>query len=55
MLSSGDGVIVPGDSTTHGGKVVYAQSNYLWEGKPVAVVGVMVRCPKDGHSICSII
>jgi len=55
MLSSGDGVIVPGDSTTHGGKVVYAQSNYLLEGKPVAVVGVMVRCPKDGHSICSII
>ncbi|MGY3726977.1 MULTISPECIES: PAAR domain-containing protein [Cobetia] len=39
MFSSGDGVIVLGDSTTHGGKVVSAQSNYLLEGKPVAVVG----------------
>ncbi|MDI6002360.1 PAAR domain-containing protein [Cobetia marina] len=55
MFSSGDGVIVLGDSTTHGGKVVSAQSNYLLEGKPVAVVGDMVTCPKDGHSTCSII
>ena len=55
MFSSGDGVIVLGDSTTHGGKVVSAQSNYLLEGKQMAVVGDMVTCPKDGHSTCSII
>ncbi|MDH2291438.1 hypothetical protein QD172_09255 [Cobetia sp. 10Alg 146] len=39
MFSSGDGVIVLGDSTTHGGKVVSAQSNYLLEGKLVAFHG----------------
>ncbi|WP_024950878.1 PAAR domain-containing protein [Cobetia crustatorum] len=55
MFSAGDGVIVLGDSTTHGGKVVSAQPNYLLEGKPIAVVGDTVVCPKDGHSKCKII
>ncbi|MDI6005265.1 PAAR domain-containing protein [Cobetia marina] len=44
MFSSGDGVIVLGDSTTHGGKVMSAQSNYLLEGKPVAFYGCHTAC-----------
>ena len=44
MFSSGDGVIVLGDSTTHGGKVVSVQSNYLLKGKPVAFHGCHTAC-----------
>ena len=43
MFGPGDGVIRVGDSSSHGGKVVTGQANYLVDGIPVAVVGVP-RC-----------
>lgn len=52
MFNSGDGIIVLGDTTSHGGTVVSAQSNYLLNGTPVAVVGDMVACPQKGHGVC---
>ncbi|USZ50662.1 PAAR domain-containing protein [Halomonas sp. DN3] len=55
MFGSGDGIIVLGDTTSHGGTVVSAQSNYLLNGTPVAVVGDMVACPQKGHGVCPIV
>ncbi|WP_110687090.1 PAAR domain-containing protein [Salinicola aestuarinus] len=43
------GIVVLGDATSHGGKVITAQSSYLIDGKPVACVGDKVTCPQDGH------
>nr|ELR5040123.1 PAAR domain-containing protein [Providencia stuartii]ELR5080975.1 PAAR domain-containing protein [Providencia stuartii] len=34
------------DSTTHGGKVISAQGNFILKGRAVAVVGDQVSCPK---------
>ncbi|ALM53972.1 PAAR domain-containing protein [Halomonas huangheensis] len=55
MFGSGDGVVLLGDATTHGGRVISGQSTYTVNGKPVAVVGDKVTCPKKGHGVCSII
>nr|WP_300308141.1 PAAR domain-containing protein [Halomonas sp.] len=55
MFSPGDGVILVGDATTHGGRVISGQPNYQVNGKAVAVVGDMVSCPKKGHGVCPII
>ncbi|MFC0337336.1 Zn-binding Pro-Ala-Ala-Arg (PAAR) domain-containing protein, incolved in TypeVI secretion [Kushneria avicenniae] len=49
------GIVVLGDATSHGGKVITAQSNYLVNGKPVACVGDKVTCPKSGHSTNAIV
>ncbi|WP_110642253.1 PAAR domain-containing protein [Salinicola sp. CPA57] len=56
MFNPGDGMIRLGDASSHGGKVITGQSNYIVHGKPVAVVGDKVTCPKDGHgSVCNIV
>jgi uncharacterized Zn-binding protein involved in type VI secretion len=45
----GKHVIVLGDTTTHGGKVITGSENHTYMGIPVARVGDMVECPKcDG-------
>lgn len=48
-------VIVLGDTTTHGGKVVSASSSVFYNGIPVARVGDQVTCPKcsGSHTITS--
>lgn len=43
---NGKEVILLGDTTTHGGEVVTASSNFSHLGIPVARVGDMVTCPK---------
>ena len=55
MFGPGDGAIFLGDATTHGGRVISGQPNYIVNGRQVAVVGDKVTCPKDGHGVCSII
>ncbi|MBZ9556807.1 MULTISPECIES: PAAR domain-containing protein [unclassified Modicisalibacter] len=45
------GIVVLGDTTSHGGKVITAQSNYLVDGKPVACVGDKVTCPRDSTTV----
>ncbi|MBY6207941.1 MULTISPECIES: PAAR domain-containing protein [Halomonas] len=55
MFNPGDGTILLGDSTSHGGTVVTAQASYLVNGTPVAVVGDMVACPQKGHGVCPIV
>jgi uncharacterized Zn-binding protein involved in type VI secretion len=42
----GKEVIVLGDTTTHGGKVITGSENHTYMGIPVARVGDMVQCPK---------
>jgi uncharacterized Zn-binding protein involved in type VI secretion len=42
----GKEVIVLGDTTTHGGKVITASETHSYIGIPVARVGDMVECPK---------
>lgn len=49
------GVIRLGDMTTHGGSVIHASSKIVMEGRPVALVGDLVSCPRDGHGINPII
>jgi uncharacterized Zn-binding protein involved in type VI secretion len=41
----GKHVIVLGDTTTHGGKVITGSENHSYRGIPVARVGDMVECP----------
>lgn len=50
---SGKEVIVLGDGTSHGGKVITASSTVTHKGKPIARVGDSVSCPKCGgtHTI----
>lgn len=43
------------DATTHGGRVISGQPNYIVNGRAAAVVGDMVACPKKGHGVCPII
>ncbi|XKM12778.1 PAAR domain-containing protein [Orbaceae bacterium ac157xtp] len=47
------GVIRLGDPHTHQGVVIKA-SGANFDGKPVALVGDKVSCPKKGHGINSI-
>jgi uncharacterized Zn-binding protein involved in type VI secretion len=42
--SRGKGVIRMGDSTSHGGKVISASSDFNALGKPIAVHGDMTVC-----------
>jgi uncharacterized Zn-binding protein involved in type VI secretion len=42
----GKEVILLGDTTTHGGKVITASETHSYMGIPVARVGDMVECPK---------
>jgi len=44
--SKGRGIIRLGDSTTHGGKVLSASTDFKVYGKPVAVEGDTVSCPQ---------
>lgn len=43
------GLILLGDKTSHGGKVITASSAITVNGKKVALVGDMVSCPVQGH------
>lgn len=43
------GVIVVGDSTSHGGSVLTGQQNFRINGKPVACEGDTVSCPQEYH------
>lgn len=45
------GIIVLGDMTTHGGKVISAQQTYTVGGKPVACVGDKIACPLHGINV----
>lgn len=48
-------IIRLGDPTDHGGQVVSASSTTTIFGKPVALIGDAVTCPKQGHVNCTII
>lgn len=50
MCKPGDGMIRVGDPTSHGGKVITGQQNYIVDGVAVACVGDKVTCPQDGHN-----
>ncbi|MBQ0695271.1 PAAR domain-containing protein [Providencia stuartii] len=39
-------IIRLGDATSHGGKVISAQENFILKGRAAAVVGDQVSCPK---------
>lgn len=51
----GKNVVRLGDPTTHGGSVISVSSTMIAEGKPVALVGDLVSCPKKGHGVNKII
>lgn len=51
----GRNVVRLDDPTTHGGKVISASSTSIVEGKPVALVGDLVSCPKKDHGVNKII
>ncbi|OCF95956.1 PAAR domain-containing protein [Gilliamella sp. wkB308] len=48
------GVIRLGDPHSHGGNVISA-SGAKFDGKPVALVGDQVSCPKKGHGVNNIV
>lgn len=39
-----NGIVLIGDKTSHGGKVISASSNITVDGKKAALVGDMVNC-----------
>lgn len=47
-------IIRLGDKTTHGGEVITASGSIMY-GKPIALVGDKVICPKQGHGINTIL
>lgn len=49
------GLVLLGDKTTHGGRVISASSAFIVNGKRVALTGDKVSCPIIGHSINAII
>lgn len=49
------GLVRLGDRTSHGGEVITATSAIVIEGKAVARVGDLVRCPQVGHGVNPII
>lgn len=51
----GRNVVRLGDPTTHGGNVISASSTTMVDGKPVALIGDLVSCPKKGHGVNKII
>lgn len=50
-----NGLVLLGDKTTHGGKVISASAKFTVNGKQVALVGDRVSCPIDGHGTNSIV
>lgn len=42
-------IIVVGDATDHGGKVIQGAPTATINGIPIARVGDVVTCPKKGH------
>jgi uncharacterized Zn-binding protein involved in type VI secretion len=48
-------VIRIGDPTDHGGHVLTGYDPYLIYGKPVARVGDICSCPREGHDHCTIV
>jgi hypothetical protein len=48
-------VIRVGDPTDHGGHVLTGYAPYLVYGKPVARIGDICSCPRDGHDHCTIV
>ncbi|MCK8659406.1 PAAR domain-containing protein [Pseudomonas umsongensis] len=44
------GFVLLGDKTTHDGEVISASSTTLVHGKPVALVGDEVSCPRHGDN-----
>lgn len=49
------GLVLLGDKTSHGGKVISASSNIIVNGKTVALIGDLVSCPVPGHGTNPII
>ena len=49
------GIIRLGDQTTHGGNVIEATSQMVINGKPAALVGDLVSCPRPGDGVNPII
>lgn len=49
------GLVLLGDRTTHGGKVISASSAITVNGKKVALIGDWVSCPIPGHGVNSIL
>lgn len=49
MLIISNGIVLFGDKTPHGGKVISASSNITLNGKEAAFVGDMVTCQVGGH------
>lgn len=49
------GLVLLGDKTSHGGKVISASSSITVNGKAVALVGDRVSCPVPGHGTNQII
>ncbi|HCT3534377.1 PAAR domain-containing protein [Enterobacter hormaechei] len=45
------GLVLLGDKTSHGGKVISASSSITVDGKKAALVGDMVSCPVEGHGM----
>jgi uncharacterized Zn-binding protein involved in type VI secretion len=48
-------VIVVGDATSHGGKVITGQADSTVLGSQVACVGDLCTCPEKGHDNCTIV
>ncbi|MBP4052024.1 PAAR domain-containing protein [Chromobacterium violaceum] len=48
-------VIRIGDPTDHVGNVTSASSTTTAFGKPIALVGDRVSCPRQGHTNCTIV
>ncbi|MGV3346567.1 PAAR domain-containing protein [Enterobacteriaceae bacterium LUAb1] len=44
-----NGVVLLGDKTSHGGKVIFAAANITLDGKKAALAGDMVSCPAEGY------
>lgn len=48
-------LIVVGDSTSHGGKVIEGAPTTDTEGKSIARIGDKVTCPRRGHGSTTVI
>ncbi len=46
ITMAGKAVIRLNDTTDHGGKVITAIDNYVYQGIPIAAKGDLVTCPK---------
>lgn len=49
------GLVLLGDKTTHGGKVISASANFTVNGIKVALIGDLISCPVPGHGINPIV